>query len=439
MRLQHVFLAKPIIRYASALTQSDGDTLVALAQKKAAKLQRITRHASENSTFYTRRCPPSSLEADDAEDILNSLTHLPLLTKQELRSFSDSITVESSGRRFQSRTGGTTGTPLTIFKDARAVASGLAALTRGRLYAGIRPSDRGIMIKGFSTPSLRGRVRSRIGKRMIVPAFQNSSNRHDRPLSRAIQSGKWSFIEGYVSDLVSLATRIGIKRPRIRAVFVTGEMLYEHQRELLRERFRCPVFCYYGSNEIGGLAFECTHGSLHVCDEHVHLEVVDNNNRPVWDQNGRILVTDLDNYAMPLIRYEIGDEGTLTREQCSCGRAHTVLASIQGRTQDYIVNQEGRRLSATFFAGYFRDLQHIGRLQLNQLSQASVRLDYEGKGAGADREAQQLCSEIRTRLGSDMEVTPRHVCSVFVTDRGKTPLIRNIEDRPPETSSSVTR
>jgi phenylacetate-CoA ligase len=176
-----------------------------------------------------------------------------------------------------------------------------------------------------------------------------------------------------------------------------------------------------------------------VSDEHVNLEVVDDENRVVWEKPGRILVTDLDNHAMPLIRYEIGDEGILTRERCACGRAHTVLASIQGRTQDYIYNSEGRRLSATFFAGFFRDLQHIGRLQLNQLSPASVRLDYEGKGLGADEEARQLCREIRARLGIDMQVTPRHVQSVFITDRGKIPLIRHSGGRHVETSASASR
>ena len=146
-----------------------------------------------------------------------------------------------------------------------------------------------------------------------------------------------------------------------------------------------------------------------------------------FHEPGRLLVTDLDNFAMPLIRYELGDIGALTRQPCACGRSSRVLKELLGRRQDALRNEAGDRLSATFFAGRFRELRHVGQVQLVQTDARSVEILYEGEGASAAAEAQAMADEIRARLGAQMRVRTTGVRQIPLTARGKRPLIRGMK------------
>ncbi|WP_120797816.1 phenylacetate--CoA ligase family protein [Thiocapsa rosea] len=213
-------------------------------------------------------------------------------------------------------------------------------------------------------------------------------------------------------------------------ILVTGEMLFQHQRTTLEDVFGGQVFQYYGSNEVSGIAFQCNKGALHVTDEQVIVEILDEAGQQVWDRVGRIVLTDLRNVGMPLIRYEIGDLGSITREICECGRTLTVIKELQGRTQDVIIGDNGVQLSGVFFAGRFRDLKYVRSYQLVQKDPTLVQLNYVPAGDGADAEISSMIRAIGEKLGCTVVVQPVPCDELSLTRAGKTRLVVGLVGGP---------
>src|SRR5690606_30639221 len=120
-------------------------------------------------------------------------------------------------------------------------------------------------------------------------------------------------------------------------------MLLDRERELIERVMGCKVTNRYGCEEVGLIASECEeHRGLHINVDDVFLEVVDDEGRPVKPGiPGKILVTDLANYGMPLIRYRIEDVGILSDRQCPCGRGLPLMHSIMGRVADFLKRADG--------------------------------------------------------------------------------------------------
>ena len=353
------------------------------------------------------------------------LSVLPTLKKESIRSEPALLINKNTTTRQISKTGGTTGQPLAVNKCDATVTWGYALRKALLEDFGIDDSGPQIMLKGFSKPTLKAQIRTRLFQEYFFPAFPSSNSWFEK-FEKLLFQKDIEFIESYPTALMAYAKHLE-KRPKsIKAVFTTGELLHPHQRSLLESKFGCRVISYYGSNEINGLAFECREGRMHVAEEHVIMETVDESGRQVWDKPGRIIITNLDNHAMPLIRYEIGDSGILTRETCPCGRAHIHLKKIIGRTQDSLINPSGDELPVTFFEGRFRSLTTIGRIQLVQKSASEIEVHYDGLQESAKTEADLLAVEIRKHLGNGVSTTSRHNLNLKQTSRGKTPLIYRV-------------
>jgi phenylacetate-CoA ligase len=137
-----------------------------------------------------------------------------------------------------------------------------------------------------------------------------------------------------------LATGRKVRPPR--AVIVTAEPCTEAQRVMIAEAFRCPVYSFYGAREAGYIATQCPEaGRYHVNTHGLCLEIVREGHPVPAGEMGHVLLTDLLNLAMPLIRYQIGDLAALSPEACPCGRALPVLEFFAGRETDVFVTPEG--------------------------------------------------------------------------------------------------
>jgi len=360
------------------------------------------------------------------------LTSWPILTKEDIRACPERTHSNSASRGliFKATTGGTTGDPIEVWKNQGALAVCEAALWRGKAWLEIKPWDRGIHAYGFGGGSWYGKLRVRMTRKWGVEAF-NTSEETRKAFIDLLRRTRPVYIEGFITDLLRLGEVQECSRYGIRQVITTAEMLYEGQRERLEKYYGARVSDYYGSNEVNSIAFECEEGTKHVTDEHVILETVDDAGRPVWDAPGRILVTDLDNHAMPLIRYALGDTGVLTSKPCACGRKLAVLKTLLGRTQDALRNESGEKLSAVFFAGKFKEIKKIRRFQLIQKSLREVELAYEMAEPGVEPELAAIVSEIKNRLGPQMAVRVQQVENLPRTEVGKCRLVAGLPEEKP--------
>jgi phenylacetate-CoA ligase len=194
----------------------------------------------------------------------------------------------------------------------------------------------------------------------------------------------------------------------------------------------------YGCGEVGPIAYQCEQGRLHVMSENLLVEVLTEKGELAGPgQTGEIVVTDLNNRAMPLIRYRLGDFAVVGRP-CSCGRGFPVLENIRGRAYDFVERADGRRYHGEFFMYLFEDLRShglpIGQFQITQIARRALEiLVVTPESASAEVEA-RIGHQLGDRLPG-MEVTVRRVESIPREASGKMRVIRSMVAKAGGTSA----
>jgi len=201
----------------------------------------------------------------------------------------------------------------------------------------------------------------------------------------------------------------------------------EHARKVLEETFGAQVHNKYGSRDCGDMACECDHGNLHIYTPNVVLEIVDEDGHPVEPgATGRILVTILGNRSFPLIRYEIGDIGSLSSDRCSCGRSFPLMKQIEGRTMEMLQTTDGRYISPVYFRhliGVVHNPGFIRRFQIVQQTTTRIELRIElENGAPEDRVSHTLDNilrDLRAVFGNETEIRVFRMNEIPLSGSGK--------------------
>jgi len=167
-----------------------------------------------------------------------------------------------------------------------------------------------------------------------------------------LQREKPDFIVSYASNLQALAAyaaRHGLVLPRLRELRTVGETVTPEARRLLSEAWQTKIVDCYSCEESGYIALQCPdHDYYHIQGESVIVEILDDNDRPCpVGVVGRIVLTNLNNFVTPLIRYEIGDYGEFA-EACPCGRGLPVLKRVHGRTLNRLMLPSGENIFPNF-------------------------------------------------------------------------------------------
>ena len=329
----------------------------ALAELRRHRLKALLRHSVATVPHY--RSLGIGLRA--------RLDEFPILAKDTIATAGDSLRSEVAGRASPKTSGGSTGQPVTVWKSQAAIAQERAATWLAFEWYGITPGDRCFRFWGTGGDFARRR-QALLGdlamNRITASAFAFGDAEMDS-YWRALQAFKPKYVYGYVSMLDTIARRAathGLRAPEPtpRVVITTSEALHSAQRHAIESAFGAPVRNEYGCGETGPIAYECTHGTLHTCDTNLWIETVDDCGTPVRPgYRGRLLITDLTNHAMPLIRYEIGDSVEMG-DPCTCGRALGTLRAVLGRSYDFLEDRAGRRYHGEAVMYVFEDLRKKG-------------------------------------------------------------------------------
>jgi phenylacetate-CoA ligase len=222
----------------------------------------------------------------------------------------------------------------------------------------------------------RQRLEQRLTNMLHIPAFAVHDERLDQVIDALVRF-RPALLRSYPATAHRLAQAVAERNIRLplRAVLTTGETLYPWQRQAIEAQFRCPVFDAYGGDGMD-VAFQCGHsGTYHINAEAVIVEVVDGQGRPLPPgQEGQIVLTNLNNMAMPFVRYAIGDLGALSPERCACGRGLPMLAYVRGRSSDQLVLASGRALQMWFFTTLFRLTPGIDAFQVRQTGRDRISI-----------------------------------------------------------------
>jgi phenylacetate-CoA ligase len=334
------------LKYFHRLEQEESESPEALEALQLQKLRRLVRHCVAHVPYYENALQEMGVSTVEELD-LKAFSRLPVLEKTPIREKTNSFLARHfAGTLIPYSTGGSTGEPLAFFTDVDKESWHKAHDWRCRSWFGVRPGDRQIDLWGspieLKKLSLLRRLKDRwLLNHWVLPAFDLREARLEE-YCKVVRAFKPRVLYGYPSALTILAQFVNdrpglLKGYRPRLVACTSEMLYPHQRELIHEALRCPVANEYGSRDGGLIAHECPEGGLHIAAEHVLLEV----DAPDSAGVGDLIITNLDGFGMPFLRYRIGDRGSIDERPCACGRALPVMQDLAGRANDLLMGADG--------------------------------------------------------------------------------------------------
>jgi phenylacetate-CoA ligase len=409
-----------------------------LRANRIARLGELLVHAGTTVPFYEERFARAGFDPREFRDP-SDLHCLPVLTKADIREAGDAMfSRECDRERLQPfMSGGSTGEPVTIYRDPAEFEISQATFRRLWHWYGFDIGDRIAALWGeLREEESKGRLADRVRQFLMNKLFLNAYDLNRERLTAYAEElirFRPKVMRGYVTPLLLfskflLEEKIDSIRPR---VVVTGaEALFDPQRETIAAAFGCPVRNTYGGREASLLAAECPEeGRLHLFEDAVHFEFL-RNGRPVAPgESGDVVVTDLKKRAMPLIRYRVEDLATPSDERCGCGRGLGLLERIDGRVQDVIVTRSGHVLPGEIFVHIHLDVPVI-KYQAVQETPDSMRLllvPDEGYDASVPR---TLVERLRGFVDEDLEIEVEVVPSIPLTRGGKHRIvISKVEDR----------
>lgn len=366
------------------------------------RLREMLNWANQESPFYRDRISAAGI--DPRTMTLDDFQRLPALSKRDIQAHREGLIAQGfpEAQRVKNQTGGSTGSPLQFFVDQERLDSRMASTERHNLWAGMRPGDWyahlwGARLDQIVDGSLRARLRNELIYRGIELNTSSISENDWEGFVARVRRKRPRFLLAYANSAVLFSDyleRSRITDIRFDSIITTAEVLLPEQRMRLEHFFGAQVFNRYGCREVSIIASECEqHSGLHVNADALFVEVVSDPAVPAG--SGKLLVTDLYNRSMPLIRYEIGDVGRWADRACPCGRGLPVLADVQGRITDFLTLADGRKISGPSLTLVVADMPDVQQVQFVQKKIDSIVLRVvPGRGYGDSTR-----QELRKRLG----------------------------------------
>lgn len=338
----------PAARYVAHYERFFRCTREALRGRQLRDLRRMLVHAGDTSPFYRERFAKHGFDPRRAP-LPEGLQSIPSLARIDIvERYEDMVSLAYDRTRLDTRkTGGTVNVPVPFYQDREAVARKGALTTVFRRAMGWHPGMKQAWVWGAAQDKPaqeRGPVHAlkedaivrHVERILDVDAGSFSPAEVDAKIEALRRFGP-DVIQGYpvATDLIAQRMLERGVRFHVPLVVLTAEPVLETHRRRIGEAMGANVLSFYGSRENGWIAYDHPETKeMLINTAGVFLET--------HPETGEIYVTDLLNRGMPLIRYEIGDVGTLSDAPARCGAPHPVLASIGGRTADVVVLPSGR-------------------------------------------------------------------------------------------------
>ena len=417
--------------FQDLLTKTEWASQSDLEAYQNERLRLVVAHAYEHVPFYRQRFDALKLTAADIHTTAD-LPKLPLLTRDDIREHFDDLRSRAfPGRSLRTgHTSGTTGTPLTIGYDRDTVWMTYAVFDRHYRWAGCR-----LGVNGDRIAVARGNVIVPLDQR--TPPFWRKNHRHHQLLLSSFHLSKGNLpayfdalaafqpavLDGYPSTLFLLAKYLQTKGEYfpVKAAVTSSETLYDFQRKVIEERFKCRVFDYYALAERAVFSHECDHHEgHHLAMEYGVAEVTDGAGTPLpRGEVGHLVGTSLHNLAMPLLRYVTNDRTALRPGRCSCGRHLELMEDVTTKAEDVLTLGDGRLISPSVLTHPFKPLDCIEGSQIVQTAPNTVVVRLVPRPTYTEGHTRQLVAELKARLGDDVTVDVQLVDQLETSKNGK--------------------
>jgi phenylacetate-CoA ligase len=428
----HWMMTKEVGTQLADLRESQWLSTEKMRELQLGKLRKLVLHAYKHVPFYRDRMREMGIVPDDIRS-LDDLSKLPFLTKDDVRKhlyFSIMSDNHDKAEILKVTTSGSTGEPFVCFVDRAQLEFRWAATLRSMEWTGWRFGDRQLRLWhqtiGMSkTQVVREFADAMLSRRKFIPAYEMSDETL-RKFIAAIEEFEPVLLDGYAESFNFLAKYLqehGGMKIRPKGIISSAQTLPEGSRKAIEEAFGCKVFDKYGSREFSGIAYECeAHVGHHVVGEGYIVEVLKDGQPAAPGEIGEVVITDLNNYCLPFIRYRIGDlaEALDSNETCACGRGLPRIGKIEGRVQSIIIGSRGQYVPGTFFAHLLKDYDHsIRQFQIVQTDRGAITFKVVKGKRYSDETLAEVLRVLHQFLGEDMKIDVDFVDNIDMVRTGK--------------------
>lgn len=404
-------------------------------------LTALLAHAESHVPYYREVFRTLGITARDIRT-WQDFAALPVLTKDIIRARQRDLVRDDVPFNTLSphHSGGSTGVPLTFYREAAYMDASDAGVYRNLAQAGWRPGDMIAFFWGSNErlermPAWEFELRQQIRRKYQFDPFHSGPTDMDRWVRT------WNRIRprvalGYASTIARFAEhveRTGRRISPVAGVFTTAEKLYAGQRVVIERVLRGRAFDCYGSSEVQNIATECSRGRMHVNADFVMVEVDEHQRQP--DGTAPFLLTSLRNYAMPFIRYRNEDCGALVDGTCDCGNGFPLIELRISRVSDNFHFPNGRVVHGEYFTHLMYGSEGIASFQFHQTAPEQIVLwivPAPGSDSGRERAVRSAVAQVHALAPGMLSVDVREVDAIPLSSAGKHRFTRSDVAQPSE-------
>ncbi len=354
---------------------------------------------------------------------------LPVLTKDIIRKNSDNlINNKLIDHLLPNSTGGSTGEPLHFYQDGNYHLWAEAARIRGWYHMPGCEFGAGCAVLWGEMKEVREDYTPYERIRDFLQWGQISMNAFNLSRERKIHFIKWCralrppLVRGYVTALKDLALFLEeehIKFPKIKGVLLCAETVDEPTQSYIEKIFKAPSFNMYGGRELSLIGMECAEkNGLHEVSENNYVEF-ENITISNYEKAGNLIITNLNNFGMPFIRYRIGDIGVPGgNRNCGCGRNLPLIKKVIGRSTEVFIFYEGTRIAGEMFIHLMKEFP-VKEYQFVQVNDSNVILRLKKSENYNDDTKNQITSLFKRYLPENVTLTIVLVDGFEKTTTGK--------------------
>jgi len=397
------------------------------------KINEIVIHAYNNTLYYKELFDKHNINPQ-AVKTKADLEAIPPLTREILQKNFESLQDRNNCYKQigKGSSSGSTGQAVFYLHDEYGSSAGIAAHYLGWYMAGYQFGHKGLHIWG--NPAIvnnvwnkkSSKIKSKLFRHDKFPAYQLTARKNFDELVALLQKNKYRFIDGYTNAIYLLADYLEKHRIEIKGidyVLTTAENLHDYQRAVI-ERNLAPVFDEYGCGEIMGIAYQNKlNDEYAIIDPHVVVEFdltckTDDGSYP-------LMITDLDNKVMPLIRYRNGDLGKPGSGDANENIPFSSMKSVSGRESDIIELPGGGRLVVPSFFGsvLLKEVSSISQYQIEKIASDKLIINFVVNGFLNENDDLAINRAMSEYLGDKIAWEIRIVDEIPVSANGKFKLL----------------
>lgn len=323
-----------------------------------------------------------------------------------------------SSRVMSAYSSGSTGAPLKYYLDKGSYSAGWAQTFRCWSWAGYGIGDPYVKIGLEERSSIRKNLQDFLMNTQYV-GFSGIHRTNIRDIITQIRSFHPKIIRSNTDFIYPIAKMMEQEDLYYSGATVTttASILFPHYRNLVEKQFNCRIMDAYGG-EGTPVSFQCEKGEhYHIAEEDVIVEFMKEDEYVDEEEPGKIIITNLNNYAMPLIHYDLNDVGQFLEGTCSCGRNLPLMKSIEGRDNDIVKTASGELVPVHFFSYLFRDMPGVDQFQVIQERIDRIIFKIVKNPQFSEPDTIFITNKVRNKTGGQLAVDFQFVDDIPVSGR----------------------